>query len=135
MKERENPDKDFLALARMKFNNINTRVRHRKSYLAKGIKNLFTFATFLEFARKHKLTKGDHLHRVDRNKHYSPDNLVFISAAEHYRLTGLERRKLDDVQRKEIVELSDNMSLRRLAKQYNVSHITIWRCLKKERDK
>ena len=127
-------DKDFLALVRMKYNNINSRVRHRKSYIEKNIQNRFTFHQFLAFAHLNGLEHGKHCHRPNKYQDYCPENLVFITPEEHNRISGLERRKLSEDQIAEIKELSRNMSLRNIAKIYGVSHVTIHRYLKMENE-
>ena len=37
--------------------------------------------------------KGDHIHRVDNNKGYSPENCIWISAGRHTRLHNLEEAR------------------------------------------
>ncbi len=125
-------DQSFLELCRIKFNNINQRVRHRESYLAKNIQNRFSFPEFVAFAKSNGLEKGRHCHRPDRDGHYSEENLEFITAQEHHAITGRERRKLTDQQIEEVKDKAKGMSLRKLAKEYGVSHVTIYRYLQME---
>ena len=125
-------DKDFRYLCGVKFNSINQRVKNRRSYQVKNIRNRFSFTDFIDFARANGLAKGKHCHRPDPNGDYEPENLVFISEEEHRRITGLERRKLSAAQISEILELSTHMSLRKIAKRYGVSHVTIHRYLKRK---
>lgn len=134
MIEPEAPNREFLRLVRQKYNNINNRIRNRKSYVAKKIKNLFSWPEFLAFCILHNLRVGQHCHRPNRDGDYSPDNLVFISAEDHARISGMERRKLTQKQIQEVKELSSNMSLRKIAKRFGVSHVTIYRYLKMEKD-
>jgi len=125
-------DKSFLELCRTKFNNINQRVRHRESYRAKNILNRFTFPEFVAFAKSKGLEQGKHCHRPDRDGDYSADNLEFITAQEHHAITGRERRKLSDQQIEEVLAKAKDTSLRKLGKEYGVSHVTIYRYIQME---
>lgn len=127
-------DPEFVRLARQKYNNINNRCRNRKSYKDKNITNEFSFPEFLAYARLNGLEHGKHCHRPNRYGNYCSENLVFISEAEHLKISGLERRKLNQDQIQEVIELSGNMSLRKIAKRFGVSHVTIYRYLKMEQD-
>jgi hypothetical protein len=128
-------DKSFLELCRTKFNNINQRVRHRESYRAKNILNRFTFPEFVAFAKSNGLEKGKHCHRPNRDGDYSADNLEFITAQEHHAITGRERRKLSDQQIEEVIDKAKGTSLRKLGKQYGVSHVTIYRYIQLDKEK
>ena len=120
-------EKSFLELCRIKFNNINQRVNTRKSYIEKNIVNRFSFPEFVEFARTNGLENGKHCHRPNRDGDYSKENLEFITPQEHYAITGRERRKLSDDQIAEVKSRASDTSLRKLGKEYGVSHVTIHR--------
>ena len=120
-------EKSFLELCRIKFNNINQRVNTRKSYREKNIVNRFSFPEFVEFARTNGLENGKHCHRPNRDGDYSKENLEFITPQEHYAITGRERRKLSDDQIAEVKSRASDTSLRKLGKEYGVSHVTIYR--------
>jgi hypothetical protein len=128
-------EKEFIELCRVKFNSIQDRVRNRRSYKDKNILNEFTFSQFVQFARENGLAYGLHCHRPNRNGNYSSTNLEFISASDHHRITAQERRKLDDSQISELLDLRSTLSLRALAKRYGVSHVTVSRYVKKYRQK
>ena len=132
MTKRREDEESFLEMCRTKFKAINHRVKNRACYRAKSIENKFSFPEFVEFARDNGLENGKHCHRPDRHGNYCKENLEFITPQEHYALTGREKRKLSDDQIKEVVELSSNMSLRKIAKRFSVSHVTIYRYLQKE---
>lgn len=128
-------DKSFLELCRTKFNNINQRVNTRKSYREKNIVNRFSFPEFVEFAKTNGLEQGKHCHRPDRDGDYSKENLEFITPQEHYAITGRERRKLSDDQIADVKTRAKDMSLRKLGKEYGVSHVTIYRYIHLEESK
>ncbi len=123
----------FIKLCKVKFRSIEQRVKSRKSYKRKNIKNEFSFSEFVAYAKANGLRQGLHCHRPNRDGNYSSENLEFISASEHHRITAQERRKLTDSQISELLDLRNTFSLRALAKRYGVSHVTVSRYVKKYR--
>lgn len=123
----------FIKLCKVKFRSIEHRVKNRKSYKKKNIKNEFSFSEFVAYAREKGLRQGLHCHRPDRDGNYSSSNLEFISASDHHRITAQERRKLTDSQISELLDLRSTLSLRALAKRYGISHVTVSRYVKKYR--
>jgi hypothetical protein len=126
MRLRNDYPEGFVKYCRVKFNNIQNRVRNRKSYVERGIRNEFVFEFFVEFAWNLGLVEGLHCHRPNRNGNYSPSNLVFVTAEEHRQITAKERRKLTDDQVYDIREMRGKKSLRKIAKQFDVSHTAIF---------
>ena len=116
-------------LIKRKWVQINWRTGNQKSYLDRGIKNLFpSFEDFRQHAISQNIKEGFHSHRPDRNKSYMAENLIFIPADEHRKITNRERRKLSDNDVRCIRSMSiSKQSQRKLAKQFNVSQSTIWK--------
>ena len=113
---------------RRKWDRLLWRINNAKAYLRKGILCEFTsFTDFYNFALESGIRYGDHCHRKCSNGPYSRDNLEFISAADHYRLSGREKRKLSDDDVLVIREMYLNkISTRNMARQFDVSQTLIW---------
>jgi hypothetical protein len=123
----ENPTLE--RIIRKKWNNLRYRVSNHASYVRKGILNLFIdYTHFRQHALNQGIQEGDHAHRPKRDGHYSDNNLVFIPAAEHQRITSSERRKLSDSDIKIIRNMSSSgVPQRKIAVQFNCSQSLIWR--------
>ena len=114
---------------RRKWHQLEYRVNNQKSYIRKGIKNGFVdYEQFRQHAISKGIEAGYHAHRPQRDDSYGPDNLEFIPADEHYRITAEEKRKLsaDDVK---IIRNMASVGIpqRKIAQQFNVSQTLIWR--------
>lgn len=116
---------------RRKWHQLEYRVNNQRSYLRKGIKNGFRdYEEFRQHAIDNGIEVGYHAHRPLRDDSYGPENLDFIPADEHYKLTAAEKRKLsvDDVK---IIRNMASVGIpqRKIATQFNVSQTLIWRIL------
>jgi len=124
-------EEQLLPYIKRKYYIINNRVTHHPSYLRNRITN--QFKGMEEFTR-HCLAHGfkPHLvcHRPNRNESYSTSNLEFITKEMHLKISGVEKRKLNPNQVKEIRKLNeDGDSTWKIAKKYNVSQPTVWKLL------
>jgi hypothetical protein len=130
MKEQDN--EDFRRYCRTKYDSINKRCKYRDSYIDKGISNKFTFPEFVEYADRKGLEQDFHCHRPDRLGDYEAGNLEFLSPDDHLRVSAHEQRAITKDQASEIRANKDKLSLRKLAKQYGVSHSTIHKVMKRK---
>ena len=86
---------------------IYWRTSSQKSYVEKNIKNRFTsFDEFKTHAKSTGYELGFVSHRLDKEGHYDPENLVFVSKDHHKILTRDERRILNPDQVRQIRILS-----------------------------
>lgn len=82
----------FRGICQRCYNENNKVYRY---YGAKGIKVcdlwLNDFTKFLEFLQRNGFSKGKHLHRIDPNGDYGPDNVIILDHSTHSRLHGIMR--------------------------------------------
>jgi hypothetical protein len=118
-------------LIKRKWSQMHYRVNNQKSYIKKGIRVDFDdFNDFRQYALSKDIKKGFHCHRPDRYKNYSRDNLEFISADAHRRITAKEKRKLSDNDVRCIRDMAlFRVTQRKIAAQFHVSQATIWKIL------
>jgi hypothetical protein len=119
------------ALIRRKWHQMNWRVNNQKAYIKKGIRILFQdFEDFREYALSKDIQHGFHCHRPNRYGHYCRDNLEFISADAHRKITAKEKRKLSDNDVRCIRDMAlYKVSQRKIAAQFHVSQATVWKIL------
>ena len=122
-------DHQIEKVIKRKWTQINWRTGNQLSYKSRGIKNLFpNFEEFRNHALKQNIKEGYHSHRPDRSRSYDFDNLIFITADEHRKITNRERRKVSDDNVRYIRSVSRSKhSQRKLAKLFDVSQSTIWK--------
>tara|TARA_R100000008_G_C3467083_1_gene107079 strand:+ start:66 stop:488 length:423 start_codon:yes stop_codon:yes gene_type:complete len=116
-------------LIRRKWHQMQWRVNNQKSYIKKGIRILFVdYEDFKDYALSKDIQEGFHCHRPDRMKSYSRDNLEFISADAHRKITAREKRKLNDNDVRCIRDMAlFRIPQRKIASQFNVSQATVWK--------
>ena len=113
---------------RRKWDRLLWRINNATAYLRKGITCEFeSFTDFYNFAMESGIRYGDHCHRKSASGPYSRDNLEFISAEDHYKISGREKRKLSDDDALTIRDMYEKkISTRKIARQFNVSQTLVW---------
>ena len=121
---------EFTKEVRRKYHQMKSRLKTHKSYISKGIGNDFRdFDQFLDHAVKAGFQPGFHMHRPNRDGNYSPENLVFMTADEHFKISGAEKRKLTPEQAREArtIYKTGTVSTRAIARAYSISQALAWR--------
>ena len=113
---------------------IYWRTTSQKSYVEKKIENRFSsFDDFQNHAKSTGYELGYVSHRLDKEGHYDPENLVFVSKEQHKLLTREERRILAPDQVRQIRILStQGESTRKIAAQFRCSQTLIWKILNEQ---
>lgn len=123
-----NVSPEFVRAVRKKYHHMKSRLKTHQSYVRKEIGNDFRdFSEFLTHAVKAGFQPGFHMHRPNRDGNYSPDNLVFLTAEEHFKISGAEKRKLTHDQAREARLLyKTGSTTRAIARIFGVSQALAW---------
>ena len=107
---------------------MKNRIKTHRSYVKKGIGNDFRdFTEFLAHAVEEGFQQGMHMHRPNRDGNYSPENLVYMTAEEHCRISGAEKRKLThDQARHARLLYKTGSTTRAIARIFGVSQALAW---------
>lgn len=110
---------------RRRYHQIMWRTNNKKAY--KDIECEFTWNEFYKFAIDSGYFLGARTHRPDRNGNYEPGNIVWVNAEEHHRISGLEKRILDDESVRGIRKLRrEGMTTRKIAEVFDISQSLSW---------
>jgi hypothetical protein len=86
---------------------------------------------FVHWCRENGYSKGLHIHRIDSNKGYNPDNCIFITAKEHMAIHS----RVTNMNTARIIRglyFSSNTTYKKLSKTFNVSIYTVGAIIRNE---
>ena len=124
---------DLEKSLRQKWRTINDRCKYNSYYKNRVKVDFENYEHFKKWSLMNGFFRGAVIHRKDREGNYSPCNCEFVTQEEHRKISGIERRRFDDITIKEIRQkFANGRSSPSLGKEYGYSQRGIIQIVNRE---